>query len=298
VLDSVRLFLRRALRRALPHVHGELLELPFITGKVVPVRQGAEGYVLPPPDGWGPPRTGDDGLPIPPEWLWLGYADTAPDFLESGRRDVATMSSLLREGGAAPESMARVLDLGCGAARMLRFFPGDGDRVERWGADISATHIAWCQEHLDPPFRFVTVSTAPHLPFPDAHFDLVYCASVFTHIADLPDAWLLEILRVVRPGGFVYVTLHDQHTVKWLLSDQRGRARLAPLRAALQRFDEETSVLSRPFTVFSIGSGPDAQVFHDSDRLARRWERVATVLSVTPHAHDHQTAMLLRRDRH
>jgi SAM-dependent methyltransferase len=293
----MRVFLRRALRRALPHLHGELLQLPFLTGKIVPVRQRGEGYALPPPEGWGPARTGDDGLPLPPEALWLGYADTAPDYLEGGRRDVATMLNILRQGGASLEAMTRVLDLGSASARMLRFFPGNGDAVERWGADISATHIAWCQEHLDPPFHFVTISTAPHLPFADAHFDLVYCASVFTHIADLPDAWLLEILRVLRPGGFAYITLHDQHTVKWLLSDRHDPARLGPLRSALQRFDRETSVLSRPFTTFSIGSGPDAQVFHDSDRLALRWGRLATVVSITPEAHDHQTAMLLRHDR-
>jgi SAM-dependent methyltransferase len=296
VLTSLRVAVRRAVRRAIRHVHGDLLALPFLAGKLLPITQGAEGYVLPPPEGWGPPLTGDDGLPLPPTGLWLGYAQTSQEFLDGGRRDVSTMLSLLRAAGASPEIMARVLDLGCGAARMLRFFPGDRNELARWGADINATHIAWCQEHLDPPFRFVTVSTAPHLPFPDAYFDLVYCASVFTHIADLADAWLLEILRVVRPGGFIYVTLHDRHSIEYL-SDPAHRERLGSLRAALRAFDDTASVLSRDFTVFSIGRGPDAQVFYDTDRLARRWGRLATVMSVTPEAHDHQTAMVLRRER-
>lgn len=277
------------------HLRGEIIALPYYTGKILPISQPSDGFILPPPEGWGPSVMGDDGLPIPPPWLWLGYAATPDEFLDSGRRDVSTMTSLLRAGGTDPDRMARVLDLGCGAARMLRSFPGDPRTLERWGADISATHIAWCVQHLDPPYRFVTVSTAPHLPFPEAHFDLVYCASVFTHIADLADAWLLEILRVVRPGGYVYLTLHDRRSVRYLTDPAHGD-RLGALRTALQEFDRRTSVLSRDFSMFSIGRGPDAQVFYDTDQLARRWGRLATVVSVTAEAHDHQTAMLLRRE--
>ncbi|HJU90703.1 MAG TPA: class I SAM-dependent methyltransferase [Gemmatimonadaceae bacterium] len=292
----MRVTLRAALRRALRHAHGELLALPFLSGKTLPITHDEGGYVLPPPAGWGASATGDDGLPVPPNNLWLGYADTPQDFLDGGRRDTSTMLGLLRRAGASPEAMTRVLDLGCGAGRMLRFFPGKGAGVERWGADISARHIAWCQEHLDPPFHFVTTSTTPHLPFADGYFDLVYAASLFTHIADLPDAWFLEILRVVRPDGYAYITLHDEHSVAWLRVRDPKREGWAPLRRALETFDRKTSVLSRAYSVFSIGHGPDAQVFHNLDALTRRWGRLARVVSITPEAHDHQTALLMRRE--
>jgi demethylmenaquinone methyltransferase/2-methoxy-6-polyprenyl-1,4-benzoquinol methylase len=41
---------------------------------------------------------------------------------------------------------------------------------------------------------------ALNLPFPDAHFDLVTSAFGFRNLADY-DAGLLEIVRLLRPGG-------------------------------------------------------------------------------------------------
>jgi ubiquinone/menaquinone biosynthesis C-methylase UbiE len=68
----------------------------------------------------------------------------------------------------------------------------------------------------DAPLHFVTTTTAPHLPFEDDYFDLVYCGSVFTHISDLADAWLLEIRRILRTGAYAYITIHDNKSVRLL----------------------------------------------------------------------------------
>jgi SAM-dependent methyltransferase len=65
---------------------------------------------------------------------------------------------------------------------------------------------------------FCTTTTAPHLPFEDGYFDLIYAGSVFTHIADLADAWFLELKRIVRPGGRLYITVHDKHTIDLALN--------------------------------------------------------------------------------
>ena len=100
----------------------------------------------------------------------------------------------------------RILDFGCGAGRMIRFFDDLAEECEIWGVDIVAEYIIWCQQHLSPPFRFATSTTFPHLPFEDRYFDFIYCASIFTHIADLADAWLLELRRVTRPNGRIYIT--------------------------------------------------------------------------------------------
>jgi ubiquinone/menaquinone biosynthesis C-methylase UbiE len=66
---------------------------------------------------------------------------------------------------------------------------------------------------------FANTTTLPHVPYEDNYFDLIYAGSVFTHIADLADAWLLELKRILRPGGMLYVTVHDDHTLEVLRAD-------------------------------------------------------------------------------
>ncbi len=48
---------------------------------------------------------------------------------------------------------------------------------------------------------------ATQIAFPAASFDLVYSFSVFEHLPD-PKAVLHEAMRVVKPGGVMYISLH------------------------------------------------------------------------------------------
>lgn len=58
---------------------------------------------------------------------------------------------------------------------------------------------------------FRAISRRPPLPFADASFDAVYGFSVFTHLSREPQAtWVRELGRVLKPGGLVWLTFHDQ----------------------------------------------------------------------------------------
>jgi SAM-dependent methyltransferase len=155
------------------------------------------------------------------EKLWMGYGPTIENFLSSGKVDVEKMKKILGSVGFRIQDGNRVLDLGCASGRMIRWLNGFAEQCEIWGVDISAEHIIWCQQHLSPPFNFAAVTTSPHLPFEDGYFDLIYCGSVFTHIADLADAWLLELKRIARPGGKLYVTVHDRQCSRLDRRDRR-----------------------------------------------------------------------------
>jgi len=48
---------------------------------------------------------------------------------------------------------------------------------------------------------------AAHMQFPDSSFDFVYSYSVFEHLPD-PGAVIDEAVRVVKPGGGCYISLH------------------------------------------------------------------------------------------
>jgi SAM-dependent methyltransferase len=266
---------------------------PFVSSKLYPVAGKSTEHVQLYP---GAPATGlGERLPVPPMDLWEGYASTEEEYLEGGRHEMATMVEILSKAGASPQELARVLDFGCAAGRMLRFYPRHEGTSELWGVDINARHINWCQLNLSPPFLFATTTTAPHLPFEDGYFDLIYADSVFTHINDLADTWLLELRRIVRKGGYLYITIHDRRTVEVLLTKYQDHPHFTELVGLVQSFCERTGVRSQNYAYFTILADPISQVFYNEDYLVRKWSQWAEVLSVTPEAHYHQAALLLRK---
>lgn len=297
VLHRLRSLGHRALRRAVRPALRELdffaiHDNPYVAGKLYPVANEATEHVQLHPE---PGPLADDGYAVPPVDLWQGYAETPEEFLETGRVDVATMLDILAKAAAPVETFGRVLDFGCAAARMLRFFPRGPHTDELWGVDVNAHHINWCQLHMGAPFAFATTTTTPHLPFEDAYFDLVYVGSVFTHISDLADAWFLELRRVTRPGGYLYITIHDRGTIELLLTKFRDHPLFYDFVPMVESFCERTGVRSQKYAYFTMLADPMSQVFYDEDYLIRKWSRWADFVSINPEAHDHQTALLFRK---
>jgi SAM-dependent methyltransferase len=269
----------------LPKVNRALRRDVSIASRFIP-HDPTRRFMTIPLDG---ARREGDALPVPPSELWLGYGRSTDHYLASGRRDAESLARLIAASGKPLAECRRILDLGCGAGRMLRWMPEAGVRqAELWGADVSADHVLWCQQHLCPPFRFVTTTSCPHLPFPDGYFDLVYAGSVFTHVSELVDAWLLEIRRVLAPGGRAYLTVLDRHSLAYL------RAHPArPLAQRVSALPPHMQFWTSDFGMASIGRGFGALVFYDERFIRERWGRILDVLSITPEAYDLQTAVLL-----
>ncbi len=92
----------------------------------------------------------------------------------------------------------RVLDLGCGLGGYTQALSERGARVV--ATDLSLPTLAGL------PAAWPRVcANALALPFADAAFDLVFCASLIEHVPDAP-ALLREIRRVARLGGHAYVS--------------------------------------------------------------------------------------------
>jgi SAM-dependent methyltransferase len=265
----------------------------YVSAKLLPLGEG-QRYAVVTREG---AAMGRDDLPLPPERLRRRWAPDADEYLEGGRRDSERMLASLRGVGVDEGSIGRVLDFGCAEGRMLRHLWGQCDR-ELWGVDINAERITWCQQHLVPPLRFATTTTAPHLPFADGYFDLVYALSVFTHITELADAWFLELLRVLRPGGHAYLTIHDEHSIDVLLGRAGAEHVGGELTDMLLRFDDETGTLARDWISFALHADPGAQVFYRRDDLVRRWAQLAELRAVEEDAADYQTALLFAKRSH
>lgn len=278
---SVLALLKRRVTRI---VENRIRISPGLTGKLQPLTNEGS-FVL--RSGGAEPDC------VPPPELWENYAADAGAYLADGREDVETMLRILAGHHGPP--LERVLDLGCSAGRLLRHLPRR-DQAEYWGVDVSAPHIEWCQRHL-PGANFATTTTAPHLPFEDGYFDLVYAWSVFTHISDLADAWLLEVRRILKPGGCAYLTVHDLKSYELVLTEYADDPLIRGFARAVAQFEQSHRLKGAAVDAFSFGADPESQVFYDPRYLIDKWGRWLDVLAFLPQAYNYQSVLLLQKRR-
>lgn len=152
--------------------------------------------------------TAPDGLPMPPARLRVAVAPNAdPDnYIYAGRRSAAAIRAVLEGGGLRIEEFGSMLDFGCGSGRVVREWRSLKG-VEIFGSDYNADAISWCAEHL-PFARFEVNGLEPPTPFDSERFEFVYALSVLTHLPEnLQRPWLEELHRILRPGGYLLITV-------------------------------------------------------------------------------------------
>lgn len=205
-----------------------------------------------------PPRGGSDGLPLPPARLRLlvGMTAEAEYFERIGRAGAETIRRSLELAGVELGATGPVLDFGCGCGRVARHWAGVPG-LELHGCDYNRTLVRWCADNLD----FMEARRnrpKPPLPYPDERFGLIYAMSVFTHLTEpRADAWLAELVRVLRPGGHLLLTTHGSR-YRGVLTDAE--------RAA---FDRGEFVVRRPRMV----NTNSCAAFHPRPYMERRLAR-------------------------
>ena len=229
-------------------------------------------------------------LPLPPPHLLLGHEDAA-QFLNWGELHFSAMARILKDSGSPLARGQTILDFGCGSGRLIRWLCDMAEGSEIWGVDIRAEHLLWCKQNLQPPFHFAVTTIVPHLPFEDNHFDLIYAGSVFTHIDDLVDSWLLELRRVLKPNGKLYITIHDNTSISRLKNDLREHS----LGKLYNSYPEFVDYTSRDFAFFTIGRSDESQVFYDLSYFCDMVDDLYRVLTTEQNAYGHQTAILLQK---
>ncbi|MFY9549888.1 MAG: class I SAM-dependent methyltransferase [Thermoanaerobaculia bacterium] len=183
---------------------------------------------------------------IPPRDLWVGAADPLVQFVRwplEYRNYLPLLCGMRRDSS--------VLELGCHHGRtmlgLVDYLRPPG-RYE--GLDIMPRQIEFAQRHIHkafPNFNFTLADVHSQtynpegrisaetyrFPYPDASFDVIYAASLFTHL--LPQAtanYLRESRRVLHPGGrclFSFLVLENYRN--------KGPEAWFELRYPLQGFD-------------------------------------------------------------
>jgi SAM-dependent methyltransferase/Flp pilus assembly protein TadD len=234
------------------------------------------------------PELAPDGFPVPPVELTMGYgAGDLKHYLFCGARSAAMLRNVMARNGVTLQPGDSMLDWGGAAGRVLRnFAPEARQGVNVWGCDVHAPSIEWAKNHLSPPFKFFNSQTIPHLPFADGTFKFICGFSVFTHLIVMRDMWLLELRRILRPGGCITLTIHDENT--WAAFRKNGMPQWMP--AELR---DRTEI---PGELVDIrgSSWEFCYTFFHSDYIRRVWGQYFNVVEIVPGAESYQTAVVLK----
>ena len=131
----------------------------------------------------------------------------------------------------------RVLDLGCGAGRFVAALRDAG--AEAVGVELAEAALERARRNA-PGADLRLVEPDGSLPLDHASVDLVWCSEVLEHVADTAYL-LLEVRRVLRPGGRLLVTV-----------PYHGRAKAALI--ALTRFDTHFDPLGQHLRFYTQSS--------------------------------------------
>ncbi|WP_334136140.1 globin domain-containing protein, partial [Tepidimonas sp.] len=105
-----------------------------------------------------------------------------------------------------PLAGTRLIELGCGPARLARTLVQRYPGSHVVGLEVDAVQHARNLAQPQAGLTFVAAG-AEAIPFPDAHFDGALMLKSLHHVPLVAmDAALQEVARVVRPGGWLYVS--------------------------------------------------------------------------------------------
>jgi SAM-dependent methyltransferase len=145
---------------------------------------------------------------------------TTPDVIE--QRQTILRALALQRG-------ERVIDIGSGpgllACEMAAAVGADGLVC---GVDVSESMLALARARTpsagSAPLDYQAAG-AHTLPYEDAGFDVAVCTQVYEYVDDVPAA-LLELGRVLRPGGRALVLDTDWDSIVWASSDEERMDRV------------------------------------------------------------------------
>lgn len=144
------------------------------------------------------------------------------EFWEGQNREYEDRVERIAMQKLLPSQGENLIEIGAGFGRLADLYQGYQQVVLM---DYARTQLEEAQRQLGKDDRFLyVVADIYRLPFVDNLFDTLTMVRVMHHLADVPAA-LIQIQRIVRPGGLVVIEhaskLHIKSLLRWLLRRQR-----------------------------------------------------------------------------
>ncbi|MFI5252974.1 MAG: class I SAM-dependent methyltransferase [Bacteroidota bacterium] len=164
-----------------------------------------------------------DGHPLPPPALIHlvcgSYSYSA--FYENGKNGADCIRNILIKNNLRIEQFSSVYDFGCGCGRVMRHWH-TLKNSKLYGSDYNPALIKWCRDFL--PFAEFSVNPlAERTIYKDCQFEFIYSISVFTHLVEpMQHFWIGEMKRLLKPGGYLYVTtLGTTHLYRLTIEERK-----------------------------------------------------------------------------
>ncbi len=142
----------------------------------------------------------------------LGYAEkyaaTYYFYLSHGLHDMNINRKLINHKFGGMEHINSFLDFGSGYGKLTRFLVLEVDQKKIWVCDIKLSAVQFLIEHFG-----VNGFLSPEVPeeFPtERKFDVIYAASVFSHLPEeLFLRWLTQLYNLTSENGMLVFSVHD-----------------------------------------------------------------------------------------
>jgi len=248
------------------------------------------------------------------EWRDLDFAallacDTAPlpatkdregyfgpnhfSYWASGLEDAQNVLSAAKHYGV---DIRAFFDLGCASGRIIRHIPYLKPDIQVIGGDINRLHVEWCNTYLPEPVLVFQNHAIPSLPLDANSIDVATAFSVFTHIEAFETSWLMELRRILRPGGIAWITVHTEHTLKEMNPNW-------PLWSAVMNHPNIKNLIGEdrffPGCRLSVrwrnNRSYSSNIFYKEDYLRSHWGRFFEVLELRRRFPRFQDVLILRK---
>ncbi len=201
---------------------------------------------------------------------------------------------------------ADVLDFGCGTLRVSRYLIQFATGFTYHACDVNPFSMEWARNEFGNLANVFVMKSSPPLALGEESIDFAVAWSIFSHYSETAyRAWLMELHRTLRPGGYLFITFQSDHLLGQIQSDAQVRARYMAENVDLD--DLRNNYLDRGFAYYACypRSGGDfgfdvdnfGMAFISPDYIERGWSKLFEIVRIDKGVVGNRQDVLLLRKR-